>query len=80
MTLTKALGSFLRGPSTGMADLRFLFSANKEILLIEEDVDRAATILLRQADSFVSHLSDLVEIKLLNKQAAFEMATQGFQI
>ncbi len=81
MTFLKALGSFFnQGPSAGIANLRSLFSARKEILLIEEEIDRAATILLRQAHSFVSHLSDLLEIKLLDKQEAFGMLRRIFNI
>ena len=79
MTLAKALGSFLsQGFSTGTKNLKTLFSAKKEIVLIEDEIDQAATILLRQARSFVSHLSDLAEIKLLNKQRAFQMLRRIF--
>src|SRR5437762_13324722 len=50
MTLTKALGSLLsQRPAAGLASLQSLFSAKKEIVLIEEEIDRAVTILLRQA-------------------------------
>jgi type IV secretion/conjugal transfer VirB4 family ATPase len=81
MTLTKALGSFLnQGPAAGVANLQSLFSTRKEIVLIEEEIDRAITIILRQANSFVSHLADLAEVKLLDKQAAFGMLSKVFNV
>ena len=55
MTFTKAVGSvFNQGLRTGSKNLRSLFSAKKEILLIEDEIEQASTILLRQANSFVS--------------------------
>lgn len=81
MTLTKALGSFFsQGFTAGTANLKSLFSAKKEILLIEEEIEQATTILLRQANSLVSYLSDLVEIRLLNKEGAFRMLLRIFNI
>jgi type IV secretion/conjugal transfer VirB4 family ATPase len=81
MTLAKALRSFFnQGFSTGTKNLTTLFSAKKEIVLIEDEIDQAATILLRQALSFVSHLSDLAETKLLNKQDAFRMLRRIFNV
>ncbi|HEV3040396.1 MAG TPA: hypothetical protein VHA33_21715 [Candidatus Angelobacter sp.] len=42
MAFLKTLGSFLsQGPSAGIANLKSLFSTRKEILLIEEEIDRA---------------------------------------
>jgi type IV secretion system protein VirB4 len=42
MTFLKTLGSFLsQGPSAGIANLKSLFGTRKEILLIEEEIDRA---------------------------------------
>src|SRR5262249_26358046 len=47
MTFTKALGSFFnQGIKTGIKNLTTLFSAKKEILIIEDEIDQAATILL----------------------------------
>ncbi|HEY6253491.1 MAG TPA: DUF87 domain-containing protein [Candidatus Angelobacter sp.] len=81
MTLSKALGSFFsQGLATGTTNLKSLFSAKKEILLIEDQIDQAATVLLRQANSLVSYLSDLVEIRLLNKQDAFAMLLKIFNV
>lgn len=81
MTLTKALGSFFsQGFTAGMANLKSLFSAKREILLIEEEIEQATTVLLRQANSLVSYLSDLVEIRLLNKEDAFRMLLRIFNI
>ena len=81
MTFTKALGSFFsQGFEAGAANFKSLFSAKKEILLIEEEIEQAATILLRQANSLVSYLSDLVEIKLLGKQDAFRMLLRVFNV
>jgi type IV secretion system protein VirB4 len=81
MTLSKAVGSFLnQGFSAGSKNLRTLFSAKKEIVLVEDEIDQSATIVLRQANSFVSHLSDLTEIKLLKKQDAFRMLRRVFNV
>ena len=81
MTLTKALGSFFsQGLAAGVANLKSLFSAKKEILLIEEEIDQATSLLLRQANSLVSYLSDLVEIRLLHKQDAFQMLLRVFNV
>jgi type IV secretion/conjugal transfer VirB4 family ATPase len=81
MTLAKALGSFLsQGLSTGIKNLKTLFSSKKEIVLIEDEIDQAATILLRQANSFVSHLSDLADLKLLPKQDAFGTLRRIFNV
>jgi type IV secretion/conjugal transfer VirB4 family ATPase len=81
MTFPKAMASFFsQGVTAGTANLKSLFSAKKEILLIEEEIDRAATILLRQANSLVSYLSDLVEIKLLNKHDAFRLLRRLFNV
>jgi type IV secretion system protein VirB4 len=49
-------------------------------VLIEDEIEQAATILLRQANSFVSHLSDLMEARLLKKQDAFRMLRMIFNI
>jgi type IV secretion system protein VirB4 len=79
MTFTKALSSvFSQGLAAGANNLKSLFSARKEILLIEEEVDHASTALLRQANNLVSYLSDLVEIRLLQKQEAFKMLRRVF--
>src|SRR5581483_189596 len=81
MTFTKAIGSFFSDSlRAGAANLKSLFSAKKEILLIEDEIDQAATILLRQANSLVSYLADLVEIRLLKKDAAFEMLLRIFNV
>jgi type IV secretion system protein VirB4 len=81
MTLSKAAGSFVsQGLSAGVTNLKMLFSAKKEIVLIEDEIDQAATILLRQANSFVSHLSDLSAVKLLKKQDAFRMLRRIFNV
>jgi type IV secretion system protein VirB4 len=81
MTFTKALGSFFsQGFTAGTANLKSLFSAKREILLIEEEIEHATTVLLRQANSLVSYLSDLVEIRLLNKQDAFQMLLRVFNV
>jgi type IV secretion/conjugal transfer VirB4 family ATPase len=81
ITFTKALGSFFsQGFKAGAANLKSLFSAKKEILLIEEEIEQATTILLRHANSLVSYLSDLVEIRLLNKQDAFQMLLRIFNV
>jgi type IV secretory pathway VirB4 component len=81
MTLSKAIGSFFsQGFSTGIKNLKTLFSAKKEIVSIEDEIDQAAAILLRQANSFVSHLSDLMEIKLLKKHDAFRMLRRMFNV
>src|SRR5437763_3316265 len=81
MTFTKALGSFFnQGFTAGIANLKSLFSAKKEILLIEEEIDQATSLLVRQANSLVSYLSDLVEIRLLHKQDAFGMLLRIFNV
>jgi type IV secretion/conjugal transfer VirB4 family ATPase len=81
MTLSKAVRSlFSEGISKGLRNLKTVFSTKKEILLIEEELEQAATILLRQANSFVSHLSDLSAVKLLKKQEAFCMLRRTFNV
>ncbi len=81
MTFTRALGSFFsQGFKAGAANLKSLFSAKKEILLVEQEIEQAASLLLRQANSLVSYLSDLVEIRLLHKQDAFGMLLKIFNI
>lgn len=81
MTFTKALGSFFdQGFTAGITSLKSLFSAKKEILLIEKEIEQATAILLRQANSFVSYLSDLMEVRLLNKEEAFKMLLRIFNI
>jgi type IV secretion/conjugal transfer VirB4 family ATPase len=81
MTITKAVGSFFsQGLFAGSRNLKSLFSARKEILLIEEEIEQATTVLLRQANSLVSFLSDLVEIRVLNKKDAFGMLLRIFNV
>ncbi len=81
MTLGKAIGSFFtQGLGTGIANLKTAFSAKKEIVLIEHELDQAAAILLRQANSFVSHLGDLSPGTLLKKQDAFRVLRRTFNI
>ncbi|HEY2233128.1 MAG TPA: DUF87 domain-containing protein, partial [Candidatus Angelobacter sp.] len=81
MTPTKAVGSFFsQGLIAGSRNLKSLFSARKEILLIEEEIEQATTVLLRQANSLVSFLSDLVEIRVLNKKDAFGMLLRIFNV
>ena len=81
MTFARALGSFFnQGFSIGSKNLQTLFSTKKEIVLIEDEIDQAATILLRHANSFVSHLSDLMGVKLLKKQDAFRMLRRIFNV
>ena len=81
MTFPKAVGSFFnQGLRAGAANLKSLFSAKKETLLIEDEIEQAAALLLRQANSLVSYLSDLVEIKLVKKDAAFEMLLRIFNV
>jgi hypothetical protein len=63
----EAVGSFFsQGLRVGATNLKSPFSAKKEILLIEEEIEQASTLLL--AKSFVSYLSDLVEVRLLDKR------------
>jgi type IV secretion system protein VirB4 len=81
MTVTKAVGSFFsQGLIAGSRNLKSLLSARKEILLIEEEIEQAATVLLRQANSLVSFLSDLVEIRVVNKKDAFGMLLRIFNV
>jgi len=81
MTVTKAVGSFFsQGLIAGSRNLKSLFSARKEILLIEEEIEQATTVLLRQANSLVSFLSDLVEIRVVNKKDAFGMLLRIFNV
>ncbi len=81
MTLPKALASFFsHGPTAGVANLKALFSTQKEVLLIEEEIERAITILLRQANSLIAYLSDLVNIRLLKKQDAFRLLRRIFNV
>lgn len=81
MTFTKALGSFFsHGFAAGAENLKSLLNAEKEILLIEEEIEQAARILLRQANSVVSYLSDLVEIRVSKKQDAFGMLLRIFNV
>lgn len=70
MTFTKALSSlFSQGLAAGANNLKSLLSTKKEILLIEEEIDQAATALLRQANNLVSYLQ---------KQEAFKMLRRVF--
>jgi type IV secretion system protein VirB4 len=81
MTLAKAFGSFFnQGVTASIKNLQSLFSSKKEILLIEDEIGQTATILLRQANSLVSYLADLMEIRLLNKQDAFGMLLRIFNV
>jgi type IV secretion/conjugal transfer VirB4 family ATPase len=81
MTVRKTVGSFFsQGLIAGAGNLKSLFSARKEILLIEEEIEQAATVLLRQANSLVSFLSDLVEIRVANKKDAFGMLLRIFNV
>src|ERR1043165_4028725 len=69
MTFTKAVASvFSQGLRASSRNFGSIFSAKKEILLIEDEIEQASAILLRQANSLVSHLADLVGIRLLSKQ------------
>ena len=80
MTFSKALGSFLsQGPSAGIANLRSLFSTRKEILLIEEEIDRAATVLLRQANSFCLPLVRARGDQAAGQAPSFQDAAPDFQ-
>ena len=74
MSLFAAMASLVtQGPAAGIENLKASFSANKEIALIEDELDRAVTVLRRQADAFITHVSDFCEITLLDKDGAFRM-------
>jgi type IV secretion/conjugal transfer VirB4 family ATPase len=74
MTLFKALASFAsHGLSAGVENIKSLFSTRKELVLIEDEIDRALAALRRQADAFITHLSDFSEVTLLPKNDAFRM-------
>ena len=74
MTFFKALASFAsHGPAAGRANLQSLVSTKNEIILIEEEIDRALATLRRQTGAFIAHLSDFCEIAMLPKNDAFRM-------
>ena len=64
---------FTQGPAAGIENLKASFSTGKEIILIQEELDRAVAILRRQSDAFITHIADFCEVSLLAKNDAFRM-------
>jgi type IV secretion/conjugal transfer VirB4 family ATPase len=66
--VTQRLSQFLSRPSAALAEV---FSKDRKVLILEDEVVREQAILLDKVNSFVIQLQDLVKVELLDKQKAF---------
>ncbi len=57
--------------SNPKATLAELFSSEKKVLILEDELDRTREVLLHRVNSFLIQLRDLIEAQLLDKHEAF---------
>jgi type IV secretion/conjugal transfer VirB4 family ATPase len=72
-----ALGSALltlpKNPKRAFSELRNHFSTKNKVLTLGVAVDRARSVLLQKAESFILQVSDFLSVRILDKQEAFRI-------
>src|SRR6202050_2525104 len=71
--LLKSLTEFHKNPKKALEDLRAAFSSRKQLVLLDREVTRALAALHQKVKSFILHVSDFVQVELLDKQDAFRV-------
>jgi type IV secretion/conjugal transfer VirB4 family ATPase len=71
--LAGVLREFSQSVKQGFAELASQLSSKKQILVLGEQVDRAESMLLEKARSFLLQVSDFVSIRILGKREAFRL-------
>src|SRR6266852_3245397 len=72
-TLGSALLEFPKQPAKALRELRAHFSARKQIVLIDREISKGQASLLQKVESFILQVSDLLPVRLLDKQEAFRV-------
>src|SRR5579864_7755263 len=71
--LAGVLREFSKSPKRGFAELTAQLSAKKQVLVLGEHVERAQSVLLQKARSFILQVSDFLAVRILDKQEAFRV-------
>jgi type IV secretion/conjugal transfer VirB4 family ATPase len=71
--LAGVLREFSKSPQRGFAELAAQLSAKKQVLVLGEHVERAQSVLLQKARSFILQVSDFLAVRILDKQEAFRV-------
>jgi type IV secretion/conjugal transfer VirB4 family ATPase len=72
-TLGSTLAEFPKNPRKAVAELWAHFFAKKQVLLLRQEIDRAAATLLLKVQSFILQVSDFLPVRILGKQEAFRV-------
>jgi hypothetical protein len=72
-SLGNALAQFPTHPRKALAELSARFFAKKQVLVLENEITKAETALLRKAHSFTLQVSDFLPVRILGKQEAFRV-------
>ena len=71
--LLKSLTEFHKNPKKALEDLRAAFSSRKQVVLLDREVTKALAALHQKVKGFILHVSDFVQVELLDKQDAFRV-------
>src|SRR5216684_1850556 len=72
-SLGNALAQFPTQPRKALAELSARFFAKTQVLVLENEITKAETALLRKAHSFTLQVSDFLPVRILGKQEAFRV-------
>src|SRR5262249_10360472 len=70
-SLVKSLATLLSAPAKAVREMTDLFSAHRQVTFIDSQIKAALTLLLYRAESFMSQLQDLCQLRLLQKDQIF---------
>jgi type IV secretory pathway VirB4 component len=69
----RALGKLASEPRQGLSELRAALSTRKQVILIDEEIERARAIVMGKVRSFIVQVSDFVSVRILPKSEAFKV-------
>src|SRR5581483_1242304 len=75
-TLARFLGNGNSEPKHTWRELRALISTDKQVLLVEDEIKSAQTVLAQKIASFILQVNDFLPVELLDKQQAFRFLKQ----
>jgi type IV secretion/conjugal transfer VirB4 family ATPase len=71
--LAGVLQEFAQSPKRGFMEVAAQLSSKKQVLVLGEHVDRAQSVLLEKARSFLLQVSDFLPVRILDKHEAFRV-------
>jgi type IV secretion/conjugal transfer VirB4 family ATPase len=71
--LGSALAEFPKNPKKALAYLRARFSSQRQTVVLGQHISNAEAALLQKAGSFILQVSDLLSVRMLDKQEAFRV-------